>query len=67
VSDSATIVSAPPGNPPMRSTGPGDDYLIALAHARRAALVCGDKHPLRLSKEIPVSSRRDLLTLLTDA
>ena len=67
VSDSATIVSAPPGDPPMRSTDPGDDYLIALAHAHRVALVSGDKHLLRLSEVIPVFSPRDFLTLLIEA
>jgi predicted nucleic acid-binding protein len=67
VSGSATIVSTPPTEPPVRSTDPGDDYLIALAHAQRAALVSGDKHLLRLSGEIPVFSPRDFLALLTDA
>jgi putative PIN family toxin of toxin-antitoxin system len=67
VSESATIVSAPATEPPLRSTDPGDDYLIALAHAHRAALVSRDKHLRRLSDEIPVFSPRDFLALLADA
>ena len=48
----------------MRSADPGDDYLIALASAHRAALVSGDKHLLSLSSKIPVFSPRDFLELL---
>lgn len=66
-SDAATIVSTPAGEPPLRSTDAGDDYLIAMAYAHRAALVSGDKHLLRLSHEIPAFSARDFLALLADA
>jgi predicted nucleic acid-binding protein len=48
----------------VRSDDPGDDYLIALASAQRAALVSGDKHLLDVSDEIPVFSPRDFLELL---
>ncbi len=67
VGDAATIASTPSGEPPLRSTDPGDDYLIAMAYAHRAALVSGDKHLLRLSREIPAFSPRDFLALLADA
>ena len=36
--------------------GPGDDYLVALAAARQAILVSGDRDLLDLSDEIPVFS-----------
>jgi putative PIN family toxin of toxin-antitoxin system len=64
VSDTATVVSSPQATPLVRSADPGDDYLIALASAHRAALVSGDKHLLGLSNEIPVFSPRDFLKLL---
>jgi uncharacterized protein len=40
--------------PPARSKDPADDYLLALAETRRAALVSGDKHLLVLSDQFPV-------------
>ena len=67
VSDTATVVSSPQAIPSVRSADPGDDYLIALASAHRAALVSGDKHLLSLSNEIPVFSLRDFLELLAKA
>ncbi len=50
----------------MRSTDPGDDYLIALASAERAVLVSGDTHLLDLANEIPVYSPRQFLGLLAE-
>jgi putative PIN family toxin of toxin-antitoxin system len=67
VSETATTVSAPRTTPTVRSVDPGDDYLIVLASAHRAALVSGDKHLLGLVNEIPVFSPRDFLALLADA
>jgi putative PIN family toxin of toxin-antitoxin system len=67
VSDTATIMSSPTATTSVRSADPGDDYLIALASAHRAALVSGDKHLLSLSNEIPVFSPRDFLDLLAKA
>jgi predicted nucleic acid-binding protein len=48
----------------IRSSDPGDDYLIALAAAERAALVSGDQHLLSLAALLPVFSPADLLGLL---
>lgn len=60
----ATSVDDPPQPPAVRSEDPGDDYLIALAAADRAALVSGDKHLLALRERIPVYSPRELLELI---
>jgi uncharacterized protein len=61
---SATLAAQPPTDPPVRSSDPGDDYLIALAEAHRAALVSGDGHLLELASEIPVFAPRAFLELL---
>ena len=45
---------------------PGDDYLIALAEASRAAIVSGDGHLLGLRDELPVYSPAELLALLEE-
>ena len=52
----ATFVIDPEAQPPVHSTDRGDDYLIALAAARHAILVSGDRDLLDLSDEIPVFS-----------
>jgi hypothetical protein len=59
-------VTAPDHSKPhaVRSVDPGDDYLIVLASAQRAALVSGDKHLLDLADEIPIFSPREFLALL---
>jgi putative PIN family toxin of toxin-antitoxin system len=67
VSETATKLSARHGTPTVRSVDPGDDYLIALAAAHRAALVSGDKHLLSLVNEIPVFSPQEFLELLANA
>lgn len=67
VAGSATVVVDPETDPPVHSRDPDDDYLIALASARRAALVTGDKHLLALEGEIPVFSPRAFLELLAGA
>ena len=54
LSESATVVSDPTIEAPVRSADPGDDYLIALAASRQAILVSGDKHLLDLAEQIPV-------------
>ena len=51
----------PEGPPPMRSADPDDDYLIALAHGNRAALVSGDSHLLDLADRAPILSPADFL------
>ena len=66
-SETATTAPSPRAATSVRSADPGDDYLIALASAHRAALVSGDKHLLSLSSEIPVFSPRDVLKLLQEA
>lgn len=51
----------PQGPPPLRSTDPDDDYLIALAHSQNATLVSGDRHLLDLAGGAPILSPADLL------
>ncbi len=60
----ASLVDDPIGDPPVRSSDPGDDYLIALASEQHAALVSGDRHLLGLEGRIPVYSPRAFLELL---
>jgi uncharacterized protein len=66
ISGSATTAPDPKPPPPVRSTDPGDDYLIALASVERAVLVSGDTHLLDLAAEIPVYSPRQFLGLLAE-
>ena len=46
----------PPGPPPVRSTDPGDDYLVALAASTNSVIVSGDRHLLTLGDHLPVFS-----------
>jgi predicted nucleic acid-binding protein len=62
--DSAIAVPDPDGRPSVRSADAQDDHLIALASTERVALVSGDKHLLKLDREIPVFSPRQFLELL---
>jgi len=64
LSQSAAVADDPPEGPSLRSEDPGDDYLIALAAAERAALVSGDKHLLALAGRIPVYSPREFADLV---
>ena len=50
----ATPAADPEDPPTVRSSDPGDDYLIALAASERALLVSGDAHLLELQGRIPV-------------
>jgi putative PIN family toxin of toxin-antitoxin system len=52
----AQLTAEPETPPPIRCADPDDDYLIALAHSRSAALVSGDQHLLELAGRIPVFS-----------
>jgi putative PIN family toxin of toxin-antitoxin system len=52
----AQLAADPETPPPIRCMDPEDDYLIALAHSRSAALVSGDSDLLDLAEEIPVFS-----------
>jgi putative PIN family toxin of toxin-antitoxin system len=55
------VVADPETPPPVRCADPKDDYLIALAHDQKAALVSGDRHLLDLAGKIPVFSPSDFL------
>ena len=58
--DAATAAD-PTGPPPIRCADPDDDYLIALAHSRSAALVSGDSDLLELAGKIPVFTPSEFL------
>jgi putative PIN family toxin of toxin-antitoxin system len=57
----AVSANDPGAPPPIRCEDPDDDYLIALAHSRTAALVSGDRHLLDLAGRIPVYSPVEFL------
>ncbi len=58
------LVPDPEDPPPVRSSDPGDDYLVALAARERARIVSGDAHLLALRDRLPVLPPRELLDLL---
>jgi putative PIN family toxin of toxin-antitoxin system len=58
------VVPDPEGQPPVRSSDPGDDYLLALAAREQVPLVSGDEHLLALSACAPVFSPRDFVKQL---
>jgi predicted nucleic acid-binding protein len=60
----AILVDDPAEAPTSRSEDPGDDYLLALAEAERAALVSGDRDPLALTEELPVLTAREFLVIV---
>jgi putative PIN family toxin of toxin-antitoxin system len=60
----AVLVDDPDDPPSSRSEDPGDDYLLALAEAERAALVSGDRHLLALTSELPVLTAREFLVIV---
>jgi len=64
VRQAATIVEDALSEPTVRSTDPGDDYLIALAAGESCALVSGDKHLQVLGGQLPIYSPRDFLDRL---
>lgn len=57
----AELAADPETPPPIRCEDPDDDYLIALAHSRGAAIVSGDRHLLELAGRIPVFSPAEFL------
>jgi uncharacterized protein len=61
---SAELAVDPAGPPPVRSTDPDDDYLIALAAAERALLVSGDVHLTSLANRVPVRTPAEFLSEL---
>lgn len=52
----ADVASDPTGSIPVEVEDPGDEYLVALAIAHRAALVSGDGHLTALADRFPVFS-----------
>ncbi len=58
----AIDVPDPEGPPPLRSSDPNDDYLLALAHSQKAVLVSGDKHLLDIGRGAPILAPADLRT-----
>lgn len=50
--------------PPLRSSDPDDDYLIALAHSRRAVLVSGDSDLLDMAGGAPIYAPADFLSAM---
>lgn len=60
----AILVDDPAEPPTSRSEDPGDDYLLALAEAERAALVSGDRHLLALTEELPVLTVQGFLATI---
>lgn len=50
--------------PPVRSSDPGDDYLIALAASSKAVIVSGDRHLLDLGDGLPVYPPTAFLALI---
>lgn len=64
VSQTAIGADDPDPHPAIRSSDPGDDYLIALAADHGAALVSGDSHLLELKGRIPVYAAAEFLELV---
>jgi uncharacterized protein len=60
----AQVLDDPVELPNARSPDPGDDYLIALAAAAHAVLVCGDSHLLGLAGQLPVYSPAEFLAVI---
>ncbi len=57
------VCDDPPAHHPVRSSDPGDDYLIALAAETQAVIVSGDRHLLDRSDELPVYTPAGFLSL----
>ena len=64
---SATVVPDPETPPPIQTTDPDDDYLVALAANQGAVLVSGDRHVLALADSMPVRSCAEFLALLASS
>lgn len=60
----ALLLDDPADPPALRSTDPGDDYLIALAATAKAVIVSGDAHVLGLADVAPVYPPARFLALL---
>jgi putative PIN family toxin of toxin-antitoxin system len=66
ISERSLLVADPEAAPPLRARDPGDDYLLALAHEQRAALVSGDGDLLELAGRAPVFTPGEFLRMLDD-
>ncbi len=62
----ATMGTDPDDPPAIRSPDRGDDYVIALAEAERAALVSGDRHLIGLADDLPIFLPARFLALLEE-
>lgn len=60
----AEVASDPENPPPLHSSDPGDDYLLALAAREQVRLVSGDDHLLALRDRAPVVTPREFLDQL---
>jgi putative PIN family toxin of toxin-antitoxin system len=59
VREFAEVVPDPDEAPPIRSTDPSDNYLLAVAAREKAPLVSGDQHLLMLRERAPVLRPRE--------
>lgn len=66
VRDHGTLAEDPANPPPVGSRDPDDDYLIALAIARRAYLVTGDQDLLVMSADLAILTAAQFLTKLRE-
>jgi uncharacterized protein len=66
LSTHGTLAEDPSDPPPLRSSDPNDDYLLALAISRRAFLVSGDKHLLGLREDLPILTPAEFLIKLRE-
>jgi putative PIN family toxin of toxin-antitoxin system len=64
VAELGEVVPDPEGPPRVRSSDPGDDYLLALAERENVPLISGDHHLLALRDRAPVFSPRDFVEQL---
>jgi putative PIN family toxin of toxin-antitoxin system len=64
LSEEAETVSDPEEPPPVRSSDPGDDYLLAVAAREQVPLVSGDEHVFALRGRAPILSPREFLDSL---
>jgi putative PIN family toxin of toxin-antitoxin system len=64
VAELGEVVADPEAPPAVRSSDPGDDYLLALAERENVPLVSGDDHLLALRDRAPVFSPREFLDRL---
>lgn len=60
----AEVRDDPTSEPPVRSSDPDDDYVIALAADARAVIVSGDRHLLDLSDDLPIYAPARFLAVL---